>query len=301
MSPGPIRRGRGRPRKTAAAATPYARPSQEQIKAEPATIVIDSLASSTIQADSKEPDTPAPAPAPVASEPVKRLRKGPFVKKGHKEAEFQSNAQWDRSANDYIGSSTTKLSFGSGFILTDAHLEDIFTSGSKVLQKLTHFTCKFNDVSDTAHNSAVDLTDAALIRLAKHCPRLQRCQLQGTAGLTSATLAAFFNFCPALTYLEITPHIDASNKLDGSAFEMLENQPSLVPKLRTLRLDSRGKKAYMQKMKTLGKARGNLAIQLVEVSESKKWGDWELDVHEEVYRKGKRYEAPFKIPTDYWY
>lgn len=43
----------------------------------------------------------------------------------------------------------------------------------------------------------------------------------------------------------------------------------------------------MKTMRAVTKQRDKLLVQLVSVSERKKWGDWELEVHSENYRKGR--------------
>lgn len=226
--------------------------------------MIEPLASSSsIQADCEEPDSSDPDTSePDTSEPVKHLRKGPFVKKGLKAAIFCNNNHWDAEANELVGSSTTALGFEDGCIITRAHLEDLFSGGSSVLQKLTYFAIKFDDVTYRAHNSAEDLTDAVVVRLARHCPRLRVCKLQGTSGLTSASPMAFFRHCPDLVHLDITPHLNRRNRFDGSLFEMLEGEPGLVPRLRTLRIGVRGRSHYKQDMLALSRARRKLTHQV---------------------------------------
>lgn len=54
------------------------------------------------------------------------------------------------------------------------------------------------------HNSATDLTDDAVKRLAQSCSGLLRVDLPGTAGLTHEALVALFENCPHLVEVEIT-------------------------------------------------------------------------------------------------
>ena len=157
----------------------------------------------------------------------------------------------------------------------------------------------FDDVSRGAHNDAKGVTDEAVIRLAHLCPNLKYVQLQGTSGLGDSSLTAFFQHCPKLLQLEITEFSSGSmSTLRGTAFDALRENPDWAPKLKKLRVASPedaqvSDRQLMKPMRALSKEREKLLIQLVTVRESKKWGDWELEVMWYDYRNGR------KQPTNY--
>jgi hypothetical protein len=133
------------------------------------------------------------------------------------------------------------------------------------------------------------VTNEDVIRLARMCPNLRFVQLQGAESLSDDAVQALFQFCPGLSHLEITGKSRSDSvKLDGTCLAMLGENSNWAPKLKTLRLaDQSNKKDFMKAMRALSKKRIKLLIQLVHTSESKKWGDWELEVSHQAYRKGR--------------
>ncbi|RYP61867.1 hypothetical protein DL769_007520 [Monosporascus sp. CRB-8-3] len=251
------------------------------------------------QAESTSASQPVPAliPAPLKGvNSLSALKSGP---KGQVAAYFTCNAIWDRDYQSALGSSTKEVSFGSEFILTDQHIAQLVAIGCCFCKSLRRFKFFFKDVSYNAHNSAEDLTDDAVICLAKACPNLDYVQLQGTAGLGDQALTALFENCPRLTYLELSLHSRPGlGVLLGTALEALLMNPQWCPKLKKLRLpDHRDQRPFMKAMRALSRERHNLEIQLAKVDEYKKWGDWELSVYHHTYRKGR--EQPWK-PVSRW-
>ena len=160
--------------------------------------------------------------------------------------------------------------------------------GPSVCRSLWDFEFNYQDVDVTAHNTAKDLTDEAVVLLAKNCPKLRRVQLQGTERLTDNAIAAFFQYCPNLSVLEVTPRSQFSLHLEGTAFELLLEEPDLAMKLKKLRLGEGENQNFLKRMRALGKERPKLLIQLVHVSEDKEWGDWVLSVGSVDYRNGRK-------------
>lgn len=171
-----------------------------------------------------------------------------------------------------------------------AHIDELLSFGPRLCSSLVHFQFKYENVSYNAKNEAKVTTDD-LIRLAKACTNFRFVQLQGiSASVSDYGVQAFFQNCPDLTHLEISGSSRGANvKLDGTCLAMLREHTDWVPKLKTLRLDDKDNRVgFMKAMRTLSKERIKLLIQLVSVSECKKWGDWELEVYHQDYRKGRK-------------
>ena len=85
------------------------------------------------------------------------------------------------------------------------------------------------------------VTSDALIRLAKACPNLKKVTLQDASGLSDKCLVAFFK-CSKLTHLEIL-----GPKFTGDAFDTLQGDPNLAPKLKkiSIRADRRPVRMYL--------------------------------------------------------
>ncbi|KAK5989265.1 hypothetical protein PT974_10774 [Cladobotryum mycophilum] len=212
----------------------------------------------------------APAPAPSSpKKPVDAFRAIRSVSKGEKEVHFVSDREWEEGWQNKLAARTKKLSFGHAFVLTD-------------------------DVSYDAHN-ANELTDDATVRLARMCPSLRVVKLQGVdaSRLTDTTLIAFLSNCVDLTSIEITGY-KAAGTIKEASFDALREHPSWAPKLRTLRIPECGyaahkdKNKWMKAMRALSRERETLLIEVVSMSQVKKWGDWELEtLLLDKYRKGK--------------
>lgn len=171
------------------------------------------------------------------------------------------------------------------------HIDELLAMGPKVCGNLTDFIFFFGDTSYGAYNGANDMTDEAVVRLAKSCPKLKKIQLQCVPGLTDGALLAFFQHCPNVTSLEISGSSGGGGlDFSGAALDALREQPGWVPSLKKLILPrkSYGETNFTKSMRALSKRREALTVQLVSVSESKKWGDWELERISETYKKGRK-------------
>ncbi|KAG6090815.1 hypothetical protein E4U30_007917 [Claviceps sp. LM220 group G6] len=219
------------------------------------------------------------------------------INQGLKEAIFQNNSKWETNYRDWIGSKTKMVTFESGFVLKDEHIDELISAGSKVCGNLTHFTFHFRDVCYDAKNSAEEVTDEALIRLITLCPKLRSIQLQGTSGLSDITLETIFRCCPNISFVEITTYsrnrFNRNNQVKGSALDKLRENPSWGTKLKKLRLPGGlvgcdRHDPFTRAVRALTKERVNLLVQLVDVEEIKKWGDWELHYFETKFRKGRK-------------
>ncbi|KAL8830058.1 MAG: hypothetical protein Q9191_001651 [Dirinaria sp. TL-2023a] len=232
------------------------------------------------------------------------------VLKGVRDARFQDDRHnWNGKYHEVIGTATRKITFGYSFVLTEYaihshilllltditrssdHIDAILAIGPNVCGKLTDFIFEYKDTSYDAHNSASSLTDQAVVRLAKACPKLKKVQLQAADSLTDQPLLAFFEHCLNLTLLEITGTSRSSNNVEGSSLEALRQNPSWVPSLKTLLLPSCSsdkEKEFLKPVRDLTKARQGLVVKLVSVSETKKWGDWELEKYSTTYKKGRQ-------------
>ena len=153
-----------------------------------------------------------------------------------------------------------------------------------------YFEFTYGDVSyDSKDMNKVTITNEDITRLAKMCPNLRVVHLPGAESLSDDAVQAFLQFCPHLSDLEMTSRSRGDGvKLDGTCLVMLRENPNWVPKLKKLRLATQNdRKDFMKAMRALSKERIKLRIQLVSTSECKKWGDWELEVYHQEYRKGR--------------
>ncbi|KAG6050445.1 hypothetical protein E4U39_004094 [Claviceps sp. Clav50 group G5] len=263
--------------------------------------------------DAKESDENCQVKANPAVLAVKRnnasRKTSTPMNQGLKEAIFGDNLAWETNHRDWIGSKTKMVTFGSGFVcfpllpqrsgirthsrLRTEHIDELIAAGPKVCGNLTHFTFHFTNVYYDAKNSAEEVTDEALIRLVTLCPKLRSIQLQGTSGLSDITLETIFRCCPNISFVEITTYSrNGNNQVKGSALDKLRENPSWGTKLKKLRLPGAvgydGRDPFTRAVRALTKERVNLLVQLVDVREIKKWGDWELDYFETKFRKGRK-------------
>ena len=188
--------------------------------------------------------------------------------------------------------------------------------GSAVCRSLWKFVFQYSDVSSGAHNHAAHLTEGAVLRLTENCPNLRCVQLQGTKGLTDNALICFFRRCADLTDLEISATSGGGSSLTGTSFDTLRENPDWAPKLIKLRVNEDKSKLFMKAMRELTRAREQLLVQLVWVSEHKVYrdDDYVLENTEWNYLEGRiqnnmkyikrkkdgyRYEKPVWDPKRY--
>ncbi|KAL6918321.1 hypothetical protein ACHAP8_007491 [Fusarium lateritium] len=224
---------------------------------------------------SEKSNSAADAPAPGTVAPKKRLLK-PVVK-GIKDANFLSSVNnWDGEYDKLIGTSTRTISFGSMFVLTDDHIDDILALPRQ--------------------NDAKELTDEAVVRLAKGLPNLRTVILQSTTKVGDEGFLALVSNCPDLRLLEITP-LGYGPKVTKEALEEFCKHPEWCPGLKQV-IFHRGdeyNKEWMKPMRELGKQRDKMVITLLDRSEVKKWGDWEISTSPQHYVKGRKCEF-MKVP-----
>ncbi|KAM0213200.1 hypothetical protein ACHAPA_003205 [Fusarium lateritium] len=234
----------------------------------------------------------ADAPAPGAETPKKRLLKPATT--GIKAADFRSSERdWDGKYHRLIGTSTRTISFGSEFVLTDEHIEDIAVLARQVREKITQFSFKYTDVSYTAKNNATGVTDKGLIHLAKSLPNLKVLELPGTRLITDDGLTGFFQNCPQMKSLEVTGSSGSGgSSLVGKAFDELRQHPEWVPGLKSLIVvDNEQSKVFMKAMREMSKTRSTLAVSLVSRHESKNYGDWDLEENSKHFKNGRKSSA----------
>ncbi|CAJ0548580.1 Ff.00g021930.m01.CDS01 [Fusarium sp. VM40] len=233
----------------------------------------------------------ADAPAPVAETPMRRLLKP--VTRGIKDAEFRSSEyDWDNNYHRLIGTTTKTVSFGSQFVLTDEHIEEIALLTRRVREKITHFSFKYTDVSYDAKNDAKQVTNHGIILLSKSLPNLKVLELPGTKLITDDGLIGLFQNCSQMKNLEVSGSSYGGGPIEGNALDELRAHPEWVPGLKSLKLvDNESNKVFMTAMKEMSRARPALAISLVSRSEEKNYGDWDLEVSSKHFKNGRKSSA----------
>ncbi|RYC86500.1 hypothetical protein BFJ63_vAg10640 [Fusarium oxysporum f. sp. narcissi] len=163
----------------------------------------------------------ADAPAPGTNAPKKRLLK-PVVK-GAKDAYFESSVtDWDGKYHHLIGTSTRDIGLALDLSLL-------------MREKIWRFDFKFIDVSYDAKNGARDVTDEAVVRLAKGLPSLRTVLLPSANRVNDKGFLALVSHCPDLRLLELTAASTGSfgsTKLSPKALEELCAHPEWAPGLR---------------------------------------------------------------------
>ena len=170
-------------------------------------------------------------------------------------------------------------------------IDELLAMGPAVCSKLWDLEFKYQDVSSGAINSAKDVTDDGVVRLAEKCTNLRRVRLPGTRGLGDRALFAFYDNCPQISILEISPIAEGSSNITRAAFDYLIGCPGKAEKLRELQVEDKSLdhdvKNFLKAMRELGREREQLLIELVQVSWRKEWGDYELECSATGYRRGR--------------
>ncbi|EXL73450.1 hypothetical protein FOPG_11254 [Fusarium oxysporum f. sp. conglutinans race 2 54008] len=168
-----------------------------------------------------------------------------------------------------------------------------------VREKILRFDFKFIDVSYDAKNGARDVTDEAVVRLAKGLPGLRTVLLPSANRVNDKGFLALVSHCLDLRLLELTAastNSFSSTKLSPKALEELCAHPEWAPGLKQLVITTdEENKEFMKAMRALGKQREELVITLLSRSEEKKWGDWQISTISNHYMKGRKCE-PEKTP-----
>ncbi|KAF6810466.1 hypothetical protein CSOJ01_06278 [Colletotrichum sojae] len=256
---------------------------------EPEAILVESDASDLEEEAPNEEDA-SPGPTPEAVEET-IFPRYPVVK-GEKEANFADDRyDWDGKNYKIIGTATKKINFGCGCVITDKILNQIAALDAKICKSITWFTFRYTDVGYDAHNTAKDVTDAGIIRLAQACPNLTNFLLPGVGeGVTDAALIALFKHCPKLSQVDISGTTRGGRPaFAGPAFDALRDNPDWCPKLKKLYINNiTNDKAAMKPLREASKARQDLVIYMVSKWEEKKWGDWDLVLTSDAYHNGKK-------------
>jgi hypothetical protein len=89
--------------------------------------------------------------------------------------------------------------------------------------------------------------------------------------------------------LEVTGASGGRGRIEGKALDELRGHPELVPALKSLILvDNEQNKVFMKAMREMSKARPALTISLVSKSETKNYGDWDLEGGSTHYKNGRK-------------
>ncbi|CVL12019.1 uncharacterized protein FPRN_03477 [Fusarium proliferatum] len=235
---------------------------------------------------------------PAPRRQKKRLLKP--VSEGVKEARFKSSVtDWDGKYHNLIGTSTRMIYFGYEFVLTDDHIDHTLVLSRQVREKIWQFIFNFSDVSYTAKNGARDLTNEAVIRLAKGLPNLRTLGLPSANKVGDAGFLALISNCPDLRLLEITPSSTNSfglTMITAKALDEFCEHPEWAPGLKQIIItNDQHNKEFMKSMRALSKQREKLVVTLLHRSEEKKWGDFEIATIPEHFMKGRKC-SPEKTP-----
>ncbi|KAK2020814.1 hypothetical protein LX32DRAFT_289713 [Colletotrichum zoysiae] len=175
------------------------------------------------------------------------------------------------------------------------HIVNILGLRSPVCEKIAQFVFVYEDVGYGARNNAEAVTDDAVASLATSCPKLKKVQLEATSHVADGGLLALFQNCPDLASVEVTGATrSVGDSLSGSALDGLREHPEWAPKLKKLILgETEHNKPFMKAMRALTKERPGLTVTLLQRSEVKKWGDWELEEWKTHYKKGRKVSTFF--------
>lgn len=169
----------------------------------------------------------------------------------------------------------------------------------QVREKIWQFIFNFSDVSYTAKNGARDLTNEAVIRLAKGLPNLRTVSLPSANKVGDAGFLSLISNCQDLRLLEITPCSTSScglAKITAKAFDEFCEHPEWAPGLKQIIItNDEQNKEFMKSMRALSKQREKLVVTLLGRSEEKKWGDFEITTTPEHFMKGRKC-SPEKTP-----
>ncbi|KAI7771621.1 hypothetical protein LZL87_005897 [Fusarium oxysporum] len=222
------------------------------------------------------------------------------VVKGVKDARFESSVtDWDGKYHNLIGTSTRQIYFGYESVLTDGHIDDILVLSRQVREKIWQFIFNFSDVSYTAKNGTRDLTNEAVIRLAKGLPNLRTVSLPSANQVGDAGCLGLISNCPDLRLLEITPSSTNSYgliKISAKALDEFCAHPEWAPGLKQLIVtNDENNKEFMKSMRALSKQREKLVVTLLHRREEQIWGDFEIVTTPEHFVKGRK-GSPEKTP-----
>lgn len=157
----------------------------------------------------------------------------------------------------------------------------------QVLEKIWYFIFNFGNVGYNAKNGARDVTNQAIVRLAKGLPNLRTISLPSANKVSDEGFLALVSNCPNLKLLEITP--SSTNKfnlikISGKALDEFCAHPEWVPGLKQILITNDEKnKEFIKSMRELSKQREKLVVTLLDRGNHKKWGDWEINTRTSHY------------------
>jgi hypothetical protein len=143
-------------------------------------------------------------------------------------------------------------------------------------------------VIDICNPDACGLTMTGIKLLTRQCPNLRKLYLPGTSSLGDAGLLHLLMHLPHLTHLELTKTICARTDLTSQVFATLHAQPNVGAKLKKLRITEESDKMWMKAMKEMSKGRPKLTVELVTSNQFKKDGWFQVNVHHESWRAGRK-------------
>lgn len=114
------------------------------------------------------------------------------------------------------------------------------------------------------------LTDAGVQPFLQAATSLVYLRLESCRGLTDATLVTAFNSCPNLVYVHVSGHDKSSGSIRGDALSYLKDNPTVVPKLRELRLIDQYSGLLDKPIKAVTRVRRRLRIV---TGNTNKWRD----------------------------
>ncbi|KAF2708688.1 hypothetical protein K504DRAFT_287257 [Pleomassaria siparia CBS 279.74] len=153
-------------------------------------------------------------PTRGAENRIRRVHEGPFgVFFGHIKTNWDN--QWL-----YIGTRTSRISFGHDFPLESSYINDICSLDVVIRRHLLVFT---------SMTTARSVTPAFLVQLSLACPNLTTVRFRGTRSIDGHAFRAFFVFCPHIRTLEIC-YNDVWNQVGDE--ELLESVVGALDGLR---------------------------------------------------------------------
>jgi hypothetical protein len=143
-------------------------------------------------------------------------------------------------------------------------------------------------------SDAYGLTINGLRLLTHRCPNLRKLHLPCTSKLGDSGLLHLLSHLPHLTHLELTHTTGADTDLTSQVFATLHAQPEVGAKLKKLRITKCDEKGWMKAMKEMSKGRPKLTVELVTSREFKKDGWFQMDVHHDSWKVGRKQQYTWR-------
>lgn len=158
----------------------------------------------------------------------------------------------------------------------------------------THLVILKKPVIDTQHLDACGLTINGLKLLSRQCPNLRKLSLPRTSNLGDAGLLHLLTHLPHLTHLELIRTTGARTDLTSQVFATLLAQPEVGAKLKKLRITNSDDKSWLKAVKDMSKGRSKLTVELVTSTQFKKDGWWQMDVHYDSWKAGRKMQYTWR-------